>query len=122
MKRRANQLEWDTPKTKRSFAAESIMATPQEPFQDYIVSNYHGITTYKLGLINSIFISNNLIIKRITKFITFSRMPYLKGLFAATVLNLSARQSTVSASEMDKYVVKSVIVKIVTTKHQKDKF
>jgi len=48
-------------------------------------------------------------------------MPSLKGVFVVIVLNLSARLSTVSASGMDRYVVRSVIVKSVKTKHRKDK-
>ena len=39
-----------------------------------------------------------------------------KGVFVVIVSNLSARLSTVNVSGMDRYVVRSVIVKNVTTK------
>ena len=115
MKRRANQLDWGTPQTKRSFAAESVVSTQQDPFQEYIASNYNGIRTYKLGHINSIYISSNPLIKKITKFIIFFRILYIKEFFVVIVLNHFVRPSIVNALGMDRSVVKSVIVKIVIT-------
>ena len=53
MKRKANHFDWGTPQTKRSFASESVISTPQDPFHEYI-----SISSYKLGQINSILISN----------------------------------------------------------------
>ena len=114
--KRATTLDWSTPQTKRSATAESLLSTPQEVFQDYIMNNYHAITTYKLGHINSIFISTNLAIKKITKSTICSKTPSLEGVFAATALNPSAKRNTASASETARSAARSVTALNAETK------
>jgi len=115
MKRRAVACEWGTPQTKRSVTGQSQPSSPLDPFQDYIVQNYHAVTSYRLGHINSLFISTPAATQMTTRSTTCSRTQCPRGRFAATASNPSARPSTASASATPRSALPSATARTAAT-------